>query len=237
MKYPIHRQGDPAKPYTLYTDASGIAIGAILTQKEDNKEYVVEYASRLLKKGEVHYGISEKEGLALVWSVKHFRIYLHGEKFTIVTDHAALYWLMHLKEATNRLARWSMYIQTFTFEIIHRKGKNHANVDCLSRPVTETAMLIVEDNEDGNTSERNLDPYEDGALLHYLINGKHKQGSSSRVVKRVTRDAGKYRYDGSIIYLKKDKLELKIPEKEDRIDIITKAHVLGHFQTQSQRNI
>ena len=66
MKYPIHRQGDPAKPYTLYTDASGIAIGAILTQKEDNKEYVVEYASRLLKNAEVHYGISEKDVLAVV---------------------------------------------------------------------------------------------------------------------------------------------------------------------------
>ena len=169
----------------------------------------------------------------MVWSVKHFRIYLHGEKFTIVTDHAALYWLMNLKEANNRLARWSMYIQTFRFEIVHRKGKNHANVDCLSRPVTETAMLSVDENNENNSSEKNLDPYEDGTLLHYLIHKKHKQGTSTKVVKRVLRDAGKYKYDGNVIYFIKDKIELKIPEKESRADIITIAHSLGHFQAQS----
>ena len=157
IKYPILRQADPTKPYILYTDASGSAIGAILAQRDDTREYVVEYASRLLKNAQVHYGISEKEGLAVVWSVRHFRIYLHGEKFTIVTDHAALNWLMTLKDPLGRLARWSMYMQIHTFEIVHRKGKNHANVDCLSRPMSETAMLIVEGEQDDST-ERNLDP-------------------------------------------------------------------------------
>ena len=66
-----------------------------------------------------------------------------------------------------------MYMQIHTFEIVHRKGKNHANVDCLSRPMSETAMLIVEGEQDDST-ERNLDPYEDGALLHYILYKKQE---------------------------------------------------------------
>ena len=125
-----------------------------------------------------------------------------------------------------------MYMQIHTFEIVHRKSKNYANVDCLSRPMSETAMLIVEGEQDDST-ERNLDPYEDGALLHYILYKKHKAGTSAKVVKRVLRDAQKYNYDGKTICLKRGKVDLKIPEKEDRNDIIINAHLLGHFQAQS----
>ncbi|CAF1017691.1 unnamed protein product [Brachionus calyciflorus] len=51
-----------ASPFILYTDASGYAPGAILTQKDDDGiEYVCAYASRILKNAEVNYGITENE--------------------------------------------------------------------------------------------------------------------------------------------------------------------------------
>ena len=59
--YPILRQADTQRPFMLHTDASGLAIGAILTQSDGDGEYVCAYASRLLKGNEVHYGITEKE--------------------------------------------------------------------------------------------------------------------------------------------------------------------------------
>ena len=63
---PILRLPDPAKPMKVYTDASGHALGAILAQvDEQDKEYVCQYESRLLKGPEVHYGISEKECLGI----------------------------------------------------------------------------------------------------------------------------------------------------------------------------
>ena len=117
-----------------------------------------------------------------MWAVKYFRIYLNGTKFLIVTDHSALKWLMTINDPTGRLARWSLYLQAYDFEIIHRKGKKHSNVDALSRPV-----LIGEKVKDilpEDISPKSLDPYEDDYLLYYLRHGKHKAGTSKKQVKK-----------------------------------------------------
>jgi len=90
VAYPVLRQPDLRKEFTLHTDASGFAIGSVLSQVTDGKEYPIAYYSRILKGAEKHYGISEKECLSIVVSIKHFRVYLHGAKFKVVTDHAAL---------------------------------------------------------------------------------------------------------------------------------------------------
>jgi len=133
-EYPILRTPNMNKPFILHTDASGVALGAILAQLDDNgAEYVCHYASRTLKGAEINYGISEKECLAMVWGIMLLRPYLHGTKFKAVTDHSALKWLMSIKEPTGRLERWSLYLQAYDFEIIHRSGITHSNADALSR--------------------------------------------------------------------------------------------------------
>ena len=76
--------------------------------------------------------------------MKHFRVYLHGTKFIVITDHSALKWLMTINDPTGRLARWSLYLQAYDFEIIHRKGKKHTNVDALSRPVLMSEKAVEE---------------------------------------------------------------------------------------------
>jgi len=111
VEYPILRLPDFQRKFVLFTDASNSAVGALLSQVDDNeKEYVVAYASRLLKGAENHYGITEKECLAVLWAIKHFRIYLYGTEFTVITDHSALTWLMNINDPTGRLARWALYL-------------------------------------------------------------------------------------------------------------------------------
>ncbi|CAF1105606.1 unnamed protein product, partial [Brachionus calyciflorus] len=89
--YPILRIYDPKKPCTLYVDASGFALGAILTQKDENgNEYTIAFASILLNKSEISLTITEKECLSIVFGIKEFRIYLHGIKFSLVVDHWAV---------------------------------------------------------------------------------------------------------------------------------------------------
>ena len=141
VNYPILRKPDFSRPFNVSTDASTTALGAILTQTDDDgNEYVVCYASRLLKDSEKHYSITELECLAVVWAINYFRVYLFGNKFTITTDHYALKWLLTVKNPNTRLTRWAILLQSFKFEVIHKSGKKHTNVDALSRPV-----LIVED--------------------------------------------------------------------------------------------
>ncbi|GES95427.1 1-phosphatidylinositol 4,5-bisphosphate phosphodiesterase-like [Rhizophagus clarus] len=133
MTPPILSYPNFEKPFILYTDASTFALGAILSQKnEDKKERVIAYASRTLGKHERNYGITELECLAVVWAVKHFHHYLHGQKFTVITDHAALRYLLNLSNPTGRLGRWLMFLNSYNLEIINRPGKQHTNVDTLS---------------------------------------------------------------------------------------------------------
>ena len=61
--------------FVLHTDASGKAIGAVLSNK--NRKPIA-FASRDLNKAEKNYGTIEKELLAIVWAIKHFRQYLYG---------------------------------------------------------------------------------------------------------------------------------------------------------------
>ena len=77
-------------PFRLYTDASDYGIGAVLSQEQDGAERVIAYASRQLSKTERKGSTTEKEALAMVWSVKQFRQYLLGLRFILITDHQPL---------------------------------------------------------------------------------------------------------------------------------------------------
>ena len=79
--------------FTLDTDASDYAIGAVLSQKQDGIERVVAYASRTLDRREQNYCVTRKELLAVVHFLKLFKQYLLGRQFRVRTDHAALVWL------------------------------------------------------------------------------------------------------------------------------------------------
>jgi hypothetical protein len=73
------------------------------------------------------------ECLAVIWAVTLFKHYLIGKRFTLITDHAALKWLLHRKEPTGIFARWILILQDYKINIIHKAGRTHNNVDVLSR--------------------------------------------------------------------------------------------------------
>ena len=72
-------------PLSLYTDASGIGIGAILNQIQDDVERTIEYISCSLNKHKMNYSIIEQKCLAIVWSIKKLRHSLLGTEFKIIT--------------------------------------------------------------------------------------------------------------------------------------------------------
>ena len=102
---PVLKYPDFAQEFLLTTDASDYAIGAVLSQGTVGQDRPIAYASRVLSQAEQNYNTTEKELLAIVWAVKHFRPYLYGTKFTIVTDHKPLIWLFNVTDPGSRLIR------------------------------------------------------------------------------------------------------------------------------------
>ena len=119
--------------FILDTDASSTGLGAVLSQLQEGQEKVIAYASRTLNKSQQKYCTTHKELLAFVTFIKHFRHYLLGRKFMVRTDHAALKWLRNFKEPEGMIARWLSVLETYDFEISHRRGSLHGNADGMSR--------------------------------------------------------------------------------------------------------
>jgi transposase InsO family protein len=133
IKSPILTCPNFDKPFTISCDASGVGLGAILSQESEKGEAVVAYASRTLTRSEQKYSATERECLAVIWAIEKFRPYIEGTRFTVVTDHYSLLWLLKLKDPQGRLARWTLRLQPYDFNLVHRKGKENVVPDMLSR--------------------------------------------------------------------------------------------------------
>jgi phospholipid-translocating ATPase len=120
--------------FVLQTDASERGVGAVLSQQSaEGVHYPVAYYSRKLLPREQCYATVEKECLAVKLGVEAFKVYLLGKPFVIQTDHSSLVWLDRLKEGNPRLARWSLALQPYQFQVVHRAGTMNGNADALSR--------------------------------------------------------------------------------------------------------
>jgi transposase InsO family protein len=164
LNTPVLQIFDSKKPSTVETDASDYALGAVLSQPgADGKLRPVAYHARKLLSAETRYSTSDKELLAIVDALKHWRHYLEGAKdpIQVFTDHANLRNFTTTKELNRRQLRWSEELSSFSFRIIHRKGKENANADALSRRA---------DYQDGEKEriQHTLFREEQGDLIHQV---------------------------------------------------------------------
>jgi hypothetical protein len=85
---PILTRPIRGRPFQLHTDWSMLGLGVVLIKCDDEgKEFVVAYANCLNNATKSRYSSYEGECLAAMWDVAHFRSYLFGTQFTLVTDH------------------------------------------------------------------------------------------------------------------------------------------------------
>jgi transposase InsO family protein len=120
--------------YTLDTDASDFAAGAVLQQQQGDALRVIAYASRTFHGAETRYSTNQKEMAAAIYGLKQFRQYLLGRQFLLRTDHAALTYLLTAKDVTGRQGRYLDFLAQFGgMKIDHRPGVSHRNGDSLSR--------------------------------------------------------------------------------------------------------
>ncbi|GBG69815.1 hypothetical protein CBR_g4644 [Chara braunii] len=124
----------PEKPFVLITNWQPEAISTILAQVGPSRlESVVEYASKSVTACEHNYAAPTGECYAALWGISHFRAYLYGRKFTLVTDHEPLLALKKSKDYSGMIGRWATVLQSMDFDIRHRKRERHGNADGLTR--------------------------------------------------------------------------------------------------------
>lgn len=127
LEYPNFSENNT---FILKTDASGVALGAVLCNANDKP---VAYASRSLNKSEINYCTIEKELLGVVWAVKHFRPYLYGRNFVIQTDHRPLVYLFSMTNPSSRLTKFRLILEEYDFTVEYIKGSTNVTADALSR--------------------------------------------------------------------------------------------------------
>ena len=123
---PLLAHYDPKKAVRLAVDSEG------------DEEKPISFASGTLSSSEQNYSMIEKETLAIIFGVKKFHQYLFGRRFTLLTDHKPLTYILGPKRgipvlAASRLQRWSIQLSAHTYDIEYRASQNHGNADALSR--------------------------------------------------------------------------------------------------------
>jgi hypothetical protein len=160
----ILRHLDPKREILLHTDWSMKGMGAVLGQVDDDgNEYMVACISRSNNKHELNYASYTGELLCVLWAVKTLRPMLHGRKFTVVTDHRPLTWLMTAsKDLTGKYARWALALQEHDFDVRYREGAKNQNADALSRMPQESTQ---------DCSGARLDDAHPAAVTGVLLDG------------------------------------------------------------------
>nr|GEW93346.1 putative reverse transcriptase domain-containing protein [Tanacetum cinerariifolium] len=122
-----------SEDFVVYCDASLKGFGAMLMQREK----VIAYASRQLRKNEENYTTHDLELGAVVFTLRLWRHYLYSTKCTIYTDHKSLQYILDQKELNMRQRRWIELLSNYDCEIRYHPEKANVVADALSRKVKE----------------------------------------------------------------------------------------------------
>ena len=143
LKSAALRPIDPSVPLVVETDASDHAIAASLNQ--DGRP--IAFFSRMLNASELHHPPVEKEAYAIVESLKYWKHFLLGRRFTLITDQRSVSFMFdnrkHGKIKNDKIARWRMDLSDYHYDIIYRPGKENRCAHTLSRNSTTTSACAA----------------------------------------------------------------------------------------------
>lgn len=126
---------DAGAKLALVTDASDIALGAVLQQLKDDTWEPLAFFSRKLSPAQQKYSPYDRELLAIYEAIKYFRHMVEAREFVIYTDHKPICYAFHTRKenCSPRQFRHLDYISQFTTDIRHISGKDNVVADTLSR--------------------------------------------------------------------------------------------------------
>jgi hypothetical protein len=118
---------DFTKPFGIYTDASTMQLGAVITQGNRPKAFF----SRKLSVTQTKYSVTKIELLAIVEFLKKFRGILWGQTIKVYTDHKNLTQAA-LGLTSYRVYHWQLLLEEFAPEIVYIKGIHITVTDAIS---------------------------------------------------------------------------------------------------------
>ena len=89
----------------------------LFQEDEEQKLRPVAFYSWKLQASKIKYAIGEKELMAIMFAMEHYKVYLYENEFVVRTDHRPLQWFKDLKNLWTRLARWLIIARQFAFRI------------------------------------------------------------------------------------------------------------------------
>ncbi|QRW24417.1 Retrotransposable element Tf2 protein [Rhizoctonia solani] len=217
---PVLCHADPTKPYFLETDASGAALGSILSQRqEDGRLHPLGFLLELFKGAKQNYDTHDKELLAIIRSFEYWRIFLEGTKhpITVFTDHCNLEYWKESRTFNRRHAQWHLLLAGYNFQIVYCPGKQSGKPDALSRqsdhanippavqtmlpdPVFANIALVTPEKELQRQIKASLDQDESlEEILQFLQNKSKAPPSIKRAFKDYEMEAGLLFYQGQIV--------------------------------------
>ena len=132
---PVLHLPDVGRPFVVMTDASLIASGGILMQQDSNGDlHPCAYLSQTFSSAEWNYDIYDRELLAVIHALEHWRHYLQGttHPVTLLTDHKNLTYFRQPQKLSRCQARWMMFLQDFDLHFVHLPGSAMGPADALS---------------------------------------------------------------------------------------------------------
>lgn len=122
---PVVKVPDFSSPFSLEIDASGLGVGAVLTQQDaEGLVHPVAYYSKKFNACQQHYSTIEQETLPLLLALQFFDVYVGASSVPVVvfTDHNPLVFLNRMYNHNQRLMRWALMLQGYNLIIRHKKG-------------------------------------------------------------------------------------------------------------------
>ncbi|CAH8647502.1 unnamed protein product, partial [Schistosoma rodhaini] len=129
-------------PLAIMTDASNVAVGAVLQQLVNGTWEPLSFFSKRLNPTQTRYSTFGRELLAIYLAIKHFRHMVEGIDFAVYTDHKPLTNALSAKQDnySPREIRQLEFISQFTSDIRYIKGQENEVADALSRTTINTLV-------------------------------------------------------------------------------------------------
>ena len=172
---------DFTKPFVLVTDASNIAVGAVILQKIGDKQVIIAAGSKTLDSTQQKWSTTEREAYAIIWACERFSYFLRGPKpFVLLTDHKSLIYMDRSVFANQKIARWQDRLSEFRFMIQYIEGENNVIADMMSRPFGRNQQILTDEEKSVALGE--FLHSEETGLTVYVPSWANEKSHSSEII-------------------------------------------------------